>query len=542
MPSPAPLSPEAEKRLLEAAGYYHARDLEGALVQVRALLKDTGPSAPVLELLGLVLLSHHEPQKAADALRQALRLNPDSPTILFALGVAFSDQGLWRDARDCYDRLLAAWPQHVEAHFNRARALEELGAIQAAQAAYAACLEMAPHHLEAAAHYAALLEESNQLEEARRWVTRARAGHPGHVLTRMVAAQLDLRTGHFEEALHELNALASEHPSPMNQAVIAGRRVRALDALGRYPDAFRAAEEGHTLLAHLEAGHAMRGPYGIETVDRLVQHIPNMRTSPATADPNLLGHHLVFLVGFPRSGTTLLDRMLAAHPDIAVLEEENPFSAPLTALLDLLDQNVTDPLSHPLVQSALASATQRIASLKPGRDGRIVDKLPLNSIYAGWLHLLLPEARFVVAIRDPRDVCLSCFLQVFVPNPAMRQFWSLAGTVHYYDRVMTILTQSQKRIIPDSRIRMVHYEALLGNPVSILRHLTDFLGIRFVPAMAEPHRSIRGERIGTPSYDQVARPLYPDSIGRWRNYRTELLPILPRLESWVRHWGYESAE
>jgi len=541
MPAPVPLSPEAEKRLLEAAGYYHARDPEGALVRVRALLADTGPSAPVLELLGLALLMHHEPHEAADALRQALHLNPHSPTILFALGVALSDQALWQEACACYDRLLAACPGHVEAHFNRARALEELGATGAALTAYAACLELAPDHLEAAAHYAALLEESNQPEEASRWVARARMCDPGHVLTRMVQAQLDLRAGRFEAALRELDALRAEHPSPINQAVIEGRRVRALDALGRYPDAFRAAEEGHAVLTRLEPGQATRGPYGIETVERLIQHIPDLGAKSSDADPVTGGHHLVFLVGFPRSGTTLLDRMLAAHPDIAVLEEDNPFSAPLLALQDLLEQGIQDPLSHPHVRRTLATATERVTSLKPGRESRIVDKLPLNSIYAGWLHRLLPDARFVVAIRDPRDVCLSCFLQVFVPNPAMRQFWSLADTVHYYDRVMTLFTRSQKEILPDSKIRIVHYEALLGNPVATLRNLTDFLGIRFVAGMAEPHRSARGTRIGTPSYDQVSRPLYPDSIGRWRNYRTELAPVLPRLDGWVRHWGYASA-
>ncbi len=540
MPFPEKLSPETEKRLLEAAGCYEAGHVEETLLRVRALLADTGPSAPALELLGLALLKHQKPDEAADALDQALGLNPGSTTILFALGVALSDGGRWREARDCYDRLLVRMPDHIDGRFNHARALEELGDIQAAQAAYAACLKQAPNHLEAAAHLAALLEESNQPEEARHWIARVRARDPSHVLARLVEAQLDLRQERFEQALAGLDALAREHPSPINAAVIAGRQVRALDGLGRYPDAFRAAAVGHLHLAHLDAGRTQNGPYGIATVERLIQHAPKMRLTgshPIHA-PAERGHHLVFLVGFPRSGTTLLDRMLAAHPDITVLEEDNPFAASLGALVELLDQGAHDPLSHPLVQTPLASAIRQVRSRMSGPDAQVVDKLPLNSIYALWLHLLLPEARFVVAVRDPRDVCISCFLQVFAPNPAMRQFWSLAGTARYYDRVMTLLRLAREQILPESRIRIQPYEHLLEHPESSLRNLADFLGVRFAPEMAEPHRSIRGVRIGTPSYDQVARPLYTDSIGRWRNYQTELAPILPVLESWVRYWGY----
>ena len=540
MTAPAPLSPEAEKRLLEAARFYEARDAPGTLVRVRALLKDTGPIAPVLELLGLALLLDQKPLEAADALRQALDLHPASPTIRFALGVALADLGRWMEARDCFDELVAACPDHLEARFNQARALEALGATEAARNAYAACLERAPGHVEAAAHYAALLEESNQPEVARSWVTRVRAVDSGHVLARMVSAQLDLREGHPDQALRELDALAREPLSLVNQAVIAGRRVRALDALGRYPEAFRAAETGHALLARLDAGQNAQGPYGIDAVERLIQHVPDREPETRPRDTSPESHHLIFLVGFPRSGTTLLDRMLAAHPDVVVLEETNPFSAPLTALTDLVGQGVKDPHTHPRVRDALASAAQATGSLKPGREGRIVDKLPLNSIYAGWLHLLLPEARFVVALRDPRDVCLSCFLQVFVPNPAMRQFWSLPDTARYYDRVMTLFTWYREHILPDSRVRLVRYEALLENPVPVLRDLTDFLGIRFVPGMAEPHRTLTGTRIGTPSYDQVARPLYPDSVGRWRHYRAELAPVLGHLVPWVHHWGYAS--
>lgn len=537
MPPQPPLDPEAERRLLDAARYYERGDPETALRQVRALIADVGPSAPALELLGLTHLMLRQPPEAMDALEAALRLNPGSPTLLFALGVACADQDLWQEAEARFAALLAREPNHVEARFNQARALEELGQTESALRAYAACLARAPDHLEAMAHYAALLEESNQPEEATQWAARARSRDPTHVLARIVQAQLDLRSGRLEEALSELDRLQAEPLSPTNRAVVAGRRVRALDALGRYADAFRAAEDGHAILARLHTATLASGPYGIETVERLIKAMPHLGScAPGGPDG---GKNLVFLIGFPRSGTTLLDRMLAVHPRITVLEEDNPLARPLLTLTALIEQSVGNPCSHPDVRAALAAAVEHMTSVPPVEGGLIVDKLPLNSIYAGLIHRLLPEARFIVAIRDPRDVCLSCFLQVFVPNPAMRQFWSLQATAHYYDRVMRLLTSALEQMIPASSVRTVTYEELIESPKSLLRSLTEeFLGIPFVPGMEEPHRFLRGRRIGTPSYDQVSRPLYADSTGRWRHYAAQLAPVLPELEDWVRYWGY----
>lgn len=509
----------------------------------RALLEEDGVSPPVLEILGLSLVAQQRSSEAEPHLLEALRIGGESSNLLFALGVVAADRGAWEEARVRYARLIERDPQFPEARFNYARALEECGETEASLNSYKSILENDEHHADAAFHYALLLEECNRVEESAVWLSRFLSLRPSDVRGRLLAAQLELRLGRPREALAILENLETRPLSPRTAAVVSGRRVRALDALGRYADAARAADEGHAKIRALATEtEDPRDPYGPTALRRLAASRDRLRAcDPGWTWPSPLPAP-DFLVGFPRSGTTLLDRMLAAHPEARVLEETNPLAPLIRRLVESLSSGEDEPVFDGEARALAARVAEEVANGRPPGVRVLLDKLPLNSAYAGWLARVIPESRFVVVVRDPRDVVLSCWLQAFAPNAAMRQFWDLGTTVEYYERVMELLRFWLEETLPAERRRIVRYEDLVRDPRPRLEALSSLLGIGFRVDMLDPARAAKGVRLGTPSYDQVTRPIHEAAVGRWRHYAPVLAPHLDRLEPWVQYWGYGERE
>ncbi len=537
------IAPAHGARLRRAVENYRSGAYAQAEAHARALLEEHGASPSVLEILGLSLVAQQRSSEAEPYLLDALRIGGESSNLLFALGVVAADRGAWDEAKVRYARLIERDPRFPEARFNYARALEECGETESSLNSYKDILENDERHADAALHYALLLEECNRVEESAVWLSRFLSLRPSDVRGRLLAAQLELRLGRPREALAILENLETRPLSPRTAAVVSGRRVRALDVLGRYADAARAADEGHAKIRALASEpEDPRDPYGPTALMRLASCRDRLRSCDSgwTWPSHLPAPD--FLVGFPRSGTTLLDRMLAAHPEVRVLEETNPLAPLIRRLAESLPSGGGDLVFDSEARTLAARVAEEIGSGRPPGVRVLLDKLPLNSAYAGWLARLIPESRFVVVVRDPRDVVLSCWLQTFAPNAAMRQFWDLGTTVDYYERVMELLRFWLEATLPAERRRIVRYEDLVRGPRPRLEALSSFLGIEFRVDMLDPARAAKGVRLGTPSYDQVTRPIHEAAVGRWRHYATVLTPHLARLEPWVQYWGYGERE
>lgn len=243
----------------------------------------------------------------------------------------------------------------------------------------------------------------------------------------------------------------------------------------------------------------------------------------------------VFLIGFPRSGTTLLDQILSSHPRIVCLEEKDYFSLALSEVFKRPGQLAE--------MGSLGDAEIRIIRKAYWRHvGKstwktVVDKLPLNIVVLPLIKAVFPDARIILALRDPRDVVLSCFQQRFGMNVAMAQMLELPTAAAYYDAVMGLLEASRARL--DLNLHEVRYEAVVEDLEREARALCAFLELPFDPAMLDYRRTALARDISTPSARQVIQPLYSRSIGRWRRYADEMAPVLPVLNAWAGRWGYE---
>lgn len=316
----------------------------------------------------------------------------------------------------------------------------------------------------------------------------------------------------------------------------------ALDSLDRPGDAMAATQRGKRLQRALHAAQAAGREGEVAKLDRIARWIAAERTPLPAPRPAIVGAAAthVFLLGFPRSGTTLLEQVLAAHPRVTTLEEAPTLAAGYAAFLG--DADACAALARIAPDEAAAWAAHYWAALgRRGLDvaGRVfVDKQPAGTLYLPLIARLFPEARILFALRDPRDVVLSCFRQAFQMNAMTYAFTDLAETAACYDACMRLADAARARL-PLAWLDARH-ETLVEDFDAELVRITKFLGLPSDPAMAAFADAARGRTIRTPSAPQVRAGLNRRGLGRWEAYRDALAPVLPTLAPWVARFSYAS--
>lgn len=245
------------------------------------------------------------------------------------------------------------------------------------------------------------------------------------------------------------------------------------------------------------------------------------------------------MTGFPRSGTTLLEQILDSHPDVTTLEESNTLADAYQALLT--PPKGPERLSSVSPDELAALRTKywsRVeTSLKGAPRRRIfVDKQPLYEVLTPAIALMFPGAKYVYSLRDPRDVILSCFKQRFFGGLTSMEFAKLDTAVAYYCQVMSLMRACRDRIEPVEHI--VRYEDLVGDFDTTVGKALAFLDLPWDPSVKDYAATARAKTIRTPSADQVIKPIYTNSVEKWRRYEKHLAPYLDALRPWIEQGGY----
>ncbi len=247
----------------------------------------------------------------------------------------------------------------------------------------------------------------------------------------------------------------------------------------------------------------------------------------------------IFLIGFPRSGTTLLDSILRSHPEIAVAEEKPMVGA----MSKVFKQGHTIENFNGLSEAdvlGLRNAYFEELKIHLGQDddGKlIVDKFPLNIAHVGLIHRVFPDAKFILALRHPCDCVLSCFMQTFKLNEAMMNFLSLDQSAKLYAEVMELWSAYRQKL--DLDVHVLKYEDLVQDLEGTCKPLIRFLGLEWDDNLHNYQKTaLERGNINTPSYSQIVQPLYKQASGRWANYRKQMEPVLPVLQPWIDAFGY----
>lgn len=504
-----------------------------------------GEDANACMMLGAIRIERGDATGGIAYLERARALMPTHIHVLANLGVAYRTAGRLGEARGALEAALRVDRRFPLAHNNLGDVLFDLGDRDGAKKEYERALVAQPNYPDAMAGLARIAEQEHRLDEARRLSDKVLALAPQHALAVLTRACVALRQDEPQTAVALLEPwLRHGSPTATNRVVAEGRLGEAYDKLGRIDEAFAAFSRANDIqrALHQHEFGGDRGPMAPATVKRLTTFVATTDVSawgqvppPAQPDP-------VFLIGFPRSGTTLLDQILASHPNVTTLEERDN-------LIDASRELVgADPgferwsdLSADDIARLRASYWQHVETGLSGRAiGPVfIDKLPLNAIYLPLIHRLFPNAKIILALRDPRDVLLSCFQQRFGMNTAMYQLLRLDSAASYYDAVMTLVATSRAKL--PLTLHPIRYEDVIGDFDREVNALLAFLGLDWNDAVRDYARTARGRSIGTPSASQVVQPIYRTAQGKWRKYQRFLQPQLPVLAPWLAAFGYESA-
>ena len=480
-------------------------DIAGALASARMAVRGDPLSPDAHHLLGLALTEANRPVPGEQHYRRALALaGREEPLVLANLGWNLKQQGRMAESRAVYAQSRAAAPDVVGTLLGEARMEEAAGDLARAAAA----------------------------------LDRAEVLAPGSELVQLAQAVVAARGGARERALGMLDGMPGEAAAP----AVLMEKGRLLDRLGRPAAAFAAWDAGKRRLRAV-TGRQYEAAAAEEQAGRLRGFFTPERRRLLPRAPVAGGAQPVFILGFPRSGTTLVEQMLSAHPAVAAGDE-----LPLMGdLAEMVPRVLSSPLGYPeaLADLWMGDEADGLETLRdhylrrvrgmgivgPGQ-GWFTDKMPLNEWHMGLIGMVFPASPMILLVRHPLDVVLSVFGNelthgfgcAFALESAARHFALTAELVAHYRASLAL------RLLP------VRYEDLVERQEATVRAMLGFLGLAFDPACLAPHENRRYAR--TASYAQVSEPVYARSRFRYRAYLEELAPVIPILAPAMARLGY----
>ncbi len=471
-----------------AVAFFNAKRLSQAKAICEELVKLNKKDANALDLLGQIAFGRGTYDEAASYLTRSAALQPRDPRAHVLLGDVLTYQGKYREALARYDRALRLEPKHPRAIAGKAELYEKRGDRQRARA---------------------LLEP----------IVRAGGESPEMAV---VQARLDLHEGDHDAVIElagrQLERGEAEGSTRWHLFFLRGK---ALERAGRFDDAFGAYQEANDAIRK-EGGRFDAG-FLIRHTDELLAAYSAKRMAelPRAAHGSELG---VFVLGMPRSGSTLIESILGAHPEahaageLATMQEivngmalRIGSTLPYPACVEDLGRDDVEELSRTYLEHA-SSLNRRAA--------RLIDKYLVNYRHLGLIALLFPEARVIHCVRNPLDTCLSCFAEPLppVPHPYASDLGDLGATYLQYERLMRHWREVLQIPILD-----VRYEDLVAHQERITRQVVDFCGLSWDDRCLRYWESGRIAR--TASYDQVNRPIYNRSVARHRHFAAQLAPL-----------------
>jgi tetratricopeptide (TPR) repeat protein len=530
--------------LREVVAAIRAPDLDRAVRLAETALAEGREHALLLNLRAYRLERDGRYLDALADLNHARALAPRDVPTLNALGLCLAHLDRPAEAVEAFEAAVAADPDFAPAHFNRGWACESLGDLDQARSSLERAQTLNPNDPAAPAHLASLAARRADWEGARAYAERSLATDPNQPTANLALAAVELAAKTLDAAERRLRGLlASERLSPVDRALAQGLLGDVLDGKEKPAEAFAEFAAANGTLLRLYADR-FAGP-GVERMSDMLawliayfegapEHGPPRSPSPLASPA--AGH--VFLVGFPRSGTTLLERVLAAHPEVVAWDERETLTE---AVRDFMaNAGGLDRLANAgdsVLADYRADYWRRVASGRVDVAGKVaLDKLPLNTMKLPLIARLFPDAKILFARRDPRDVVLSCFRQRFRINASMYEFLTLEGASRFYDGVMRLADLYRAKLTLD--IHTHRYEDLVEDFDGQTRAICEFIGLPWRAEMREFAATLDERSTATPSSTQVARGLYREGVGQWRRYREQLAPVLPVLTPWVEQFGY----
>jgi len=507
---------EAAKSVKDAVTALQQRQASAAEQYLLKALALAPKHPEALRLLGIAQRTQGHYAEAIVTLQNALDQNTDDPLILNSLGGALDADGQKEAALAVFRRAHAISPRLAATCYNLGKALTDNGLIDEAVPVLEQALALAPDVLEPHFTLAYALQTSGKIETAAQHYRAVVAKHPQDGDAWLGLA--NLKTMQFSSADVAIMEQCWQQSSNDSKRIALGFALaKGLEDLERYQDAFILFEQVNALVWKKNAWRAADFSARVEAI------LAAFSTKPATTSS--LGDDVIFIVGLPRSGSTLVEQILASHPEVNAAGELGDLSAVIAD-----ESKRRGKLFPQWVAEASATDWQRLGhaylqrTAQWRKNGRyFTDKMPGNWLYVGAALAMLPSARIIDCRRDAVETCWSCFRQLFAPGRQMFSYAldDIAAYWHAYKRAMQYWGQRYPQ-----QIYTYIYEALLNNPEEQTRKLLDFCALPFNPACLQFYTNKR--QVNTLSASQVREPLRRDTA-RVGHYGALLEPLRVKL-------------
>jgi tetratricopeptide (TPR) repeat protein len=474
---------------------------------------------------GAALREVGRPAEALASCEAALQLEPDDLSALNNKGAALHELHRLVESEAVYRRVLELQPGHVTTLNNLGNVLGEMGRAEEALAAYDQALQINPRAASTYDNKGLLLNELGRPDEAAEVI-----GEAIRVAPRRVRAYYNLTSAKTFSAGDPTIAVMEELAADLGALTLTDRveiayaLAKAYADLGEHDRAFGRYQEG-AALKRQQMGYDEA--LELKLMDRTIQAFSAeaMWRGQGVGDPS---EAPVFILGMPRSGTTLVEQILASHPRVFAAGEIGDLGEVMAEMRSPARQQVRFPegyaaLHGPALRRAGGAYMERLRAMAPDAP-RITNKAPGNFRFIGFIHLALPKAKVIHVRRDPIDTCLSCFTKLFARDHPYS--YDLGDLGRYY-RVYEAVMAHWREVIPEGVMLEVLYEDVVSDLEAQARRIVRHCGLEWDPACLDFHKAER--QVRTASVTQVRQPLYATAVGRWKTYETHLGPLIEAL-------------
>ena len=517
-------------------------------------------------------------QQALATTHKSLELKFDNPTALLKLGSIYKDLGNLDQALASTHQSLEFDPNNANAHMNLGKIYKDLGNLNQALDFTLRSLKIKPDNPDALINLGNIYKVLERIEDAKSAIKQA---------TKIITKDSPILTSIFdfydslneeellEKTLIDFNKNFSSKSMrvQMYEARVLFRRKEYKASWARLPTLKSASEhlqdwfsksKYHAFRAQIaEKNHCYDIAYSsfeASQIDPLYKSINYKKqyhrmqeymslSKKISKDRSFMVENAqlqsdscpVFLIGFPRSGTTLLDTILRSHFEIEVLEEKDPLAVTENFGINNMQSKISnfDSLKEDDLNTLRKTYLKRLKFHSKSKSKIKIDKLPLNTTAIPLINLLFPHAKVIFALRHPCDSILSCFQQTFKPNTAMANFTTLERSVNYYEQVMNGWATYNKNLNIDYTVSK--YEDLLDNFDESVFKVLKHLDLEWDQNVKDyRNTAINRGHINTPSSSQVIQPLYKSSVGRWKNYHKYFIKHMDKLNPWIDYFGYNA--
>ena len=522
--------------------FFQKKNFNKAIINFENALLINPDHAELCNNYGAALIQIGEYKKSINYFQNAIKIKPNYAQAYNNFGSALKELKEYKKSATLFEKAIQIEPNLVDSYINLGIIFKELGDFSKAIFYFQETIKIHPTNIKAHQNLMESYEKTNQDKELQKAILNAKNLIKENSIIKLYESIILYNSNKFTEAKESLKKISFDTEDIRNES----RRVITLahcyDRIGDSKKAFKNFSKANNLFLNLRTVNFFDKNRYLQRIDKrkaffeksIIKKWKTIKLLNARPNP-------VFLIGFPRSGTTLLDSILNSHPSIEVIEEKPMVSKLIESLSKLPGGGLQDLEKIDEIQIKklkkiyFDSLDMQINNKKNSKI--YIDKFPLNIIYIGEIFRIFPNAKFIISVRHPYDCVLSCFMQNFELNDAMANFLTIKDSAKLYDSVMSLWMQYLS--IFEIKYHNVKYENLIQKFNPTVKSILNFLELPWDDSVLKYSKTAKQKKnIATPSYKQVIKPIYPHASGRWKRYENEMSNVNLILKKWVNKFDY----